>query len=195
MAEPIDPKTALRTYLHETREALIWKLDGLGERDLRMPRTPTGTNLLGLLKHSLNVEAGYFGETFGREFPDAAELVPFTKYQEDPQADWYARDDESAPGIRDLYRRVAAFADQTIDELPLDAPGRVPWWGPSGRPVTLHQIIIHVITDLSRHAGQADILRESIDGAAGMLPDSSNLPDYDWSAYVATLTTLANRHP
>jgi Protein of unknown function (DUF664) len=44
-------------------------------------------------------------------------------YEEDPQADWYAREDETKGGLIDLYRRVGAFADQTIEQLPLDAPG------------------------------------------------------------------------
>jgi hypothetical protein len=69
MADMGDPKTVLHHYLQLTRDDLIWKLDGLGERDVRLPRTSTGNNLLGVLKHCLNVEAGYFGPTFGREFP------------------------------------------------------------------------------------------------------------------------------
>src|SRR2546429_10030539 len=44
------------------------------------------------------------------------------------------RQDETKEGLIDLYRRVAAFADQTIEQLPLDAPGRVPWWRPTGGP-------------------------------------------------------------
>jgi hypothetical protein len=48
------------------REALVWKLDGLSEYDARRPMVPTGTNLLGLVKHVASVEAGYFGETFDR---------------------------------------------------------------------------------------------------------------------------------
>src|SRR5579875_1266605 len=188
-----DHKATLHRYLQQTRDALVWKLDGLGERQARLPRTPTGTNLLGLLKHCLHVEVGYFGPTFGRQFPQPEELLPETAFGADPQADWFATEDETKDGLVDLYRRVWAFADQTIDELPLDAPGQVPWWGEDGQ-VTMQQMIIHVIYDLSRHAGQADILREQVDGAVGWQPGDSNLPDdYDWPAYVAKLTTLADR--
>jgi hypothetical protein len=49
-------KAALHEYLQNGREALMWKLDGLPERELRRPRTPTGTNLLGMVKHMANVE-------------------------------------------------------------------------------------------------------------------------------------------
>jgi uncharacterized damage-inducible protein DinB len=193
MADMGDPKTVLHHYLKTTRDNLIWKLDGLSEREARLPRTSTGNNLLGVVKHCLNVEAGYFGSTFGREFPTPGELVPLEAFDKDPQADWYAREDETKEGLIDLYRRVAAFADQTIEQLPLDAPGRVPWWS-DGQEVTLQRIIVHVIYDLARHAGQADLMREQHDGAVGWQQGKSNVPDgYDWPAYVAKLTALADR--
>ncbi|GAA0710647.1 DinB family protein [Dactylosporangium roseum] len=194
MADLGEPKAALRHYLQETRDDLIWKLDGLSEREARLPRTGTGNNLLGVLKHCLNVEAVYFGPTFGREFPTPGELVPIQLYDEDPQADWYAREDETKDGLIDLYRRVGTFADQTIEQLPLDAPGRVPWWRPDGQVVTLHRIIVHVTCDLARHAGHADIMREQHDAAIGLRRENTNIPhDYDWPAYVTKLTRLADR--
>ncbi|MBQ1016621.1 DinB family protein [Micromonospora sp. D93] len=194
MADLSDAKAALHDYLRENREDLIWKLDGLSEREARLPRTATGNNLLGALKHCLNVEAGYFGPTFGREFPTPDELVPMAAFDEDPQADWYAREDETKDGLIDLYRRVGAFADQTIEQLPLDAPGQVPWWRPGRRDVTLQRIIIHVTCDIARHAGHADVMREQHDAAIGLRRDNSNIPDdYDWPAYVSKLTKLADR--
>jgi uncharacterized damage-inducible protein DinB len=194
MADMGDPKTALHHYLQEARNALVWKLDGLSERDARWPRTPTGNNLLGMVKHCLNVEAGYFGVTFGREFPAPEELVSSAAYDQDPQADWYAAEDESKDGLIELYRRVWAFADETIERLPLDAPGQVPWWRPDRQDVTLQRIIVHVLYDLARHAGQADIMREQHDKAVGYQPANTNIPDdYDWSAYVVKLTQLADR--
>ncbi|WP_229401979.1 DinB family protein [Micromonospora okii] len=194
MADLDDLKATLHQYLRGARNALIWKLDGLSEREARLPRTPTGNNLLGVLKHCLNVEAGYFGVTFGREFPTPEELVSMQAMEEDPQADFYAREDETKDGLIDLYRRVGAFADRTIEELPLDAPGQVPWWPADGRAVTLRKIIIHVTCDLARHAGHADLMREQHDGAVGLRREKPNVPDaYDWPAYVTKLTKLADR--
>ncbi|MGH9107688.1 MAG: DinB family protein [Acidimicrobiales bacterium] len=194
MAGMSDPKTVLHHYLQQARDALVWKLDGLSEREARLPRTPTGNNLLGVVKHCLNVEAGYFGPTFGREFPGPEELVPVEAYQADPQADWYARADETKDGLIGLYRRVWAFADKTIAELPLDAPGRVPWWRPGRQEVTVERVIAHVSYDLARHAGHADIMREQHDEAVGYQPGNSNLPDgHDWAAYMEKLTALANQ--
>jgi hypothetical protein len=193
MADLTDGKAALHHYLQQTREALLWKLEGLSERDVRLPRTPTGTNLLGIVKHALNVEVGYFGGTFGRTWPTPGEVVSESTYAEDPDADWYATDDETAEGIVGLYRRVWAFADETIRSLPLDAVGRVPWWTEGRQQVTLLKVMVHVITDLSRHAGHADILREEIDGAVGLTATNSNIPDGDRAAYLAKLTDLAER--
>jgi hypothetical protein len=184
------PKDALRDYLQGARDVLLWKLEGLSERDLRLPRTPTGTNLLGLVKHALNTEVLYFGPTFGREWPTPDELV--SPHDPDPLAGWYARENEPAAEIIDLYLRVQAFADETIDALPLDAIGHVAHWG--GEEVTLHQIMVHKTADLQRHAGHADILREQLDGSIGLLPGNSNIPDAtDWATYTQRLTAIADR--
>jgi hypothetical protein len=60
--------------------------------------------------------------------------------------------------------------------------------------VTLHRILVHVVGDLARHAGQADVMREQCDGAVGLLRESTNVPgDHDWPAYVTKLTKLADR--
>lgn len=192
MTDRTDPKAVLRRYLQEARDALLLKTDGLAERELRLPRTPTGTNLLGIVKHCLNVEIGYFGPTFDRAWPSPAEIVAEEAFDTDPQADWYATADETAADIIDLYRRVWAFADETIDALPLDAAGRVPWWPEERWQVTLQQILVHVIADLTRHAGHADILREQIDGAVGLRRPGDNIPDVDWPSYVDKLTALAD---
>ena len=126
---------------------------------------PTGTNLLGLVKHVASVEAGYFGETFGRPF---AEPLPWLDEDAEPNADMWATAEESREDIVDLYRRVWAHSDATIDALALDAIGHVPWWPPERNEVTLHRILVHMIAETNRHAGHADIVRELIDGAAGL---------------------------
>jgi uncharacterized damage-inducible protein DinB len=194
MTDLLQPKAALQHYLQQSRDALLWKLEGLGERELRMPRTATGTNLLGLVKHMANVEIGYFGDAFDRPWPTLEERVTESTYETDPLADMYAAEHESCAGIVDLYRRVWAFADATIEQLPLEALGNVPWWNPDRNPVSLERVIVHVIVDLSRHVGHADIVREGIDGAVGLRVGASNLPDDpDWPAHVARLTSLAER--
>ncbi|HLN66682.1 MAG TPA: DinB family protein [Streptosporangiaceae bacterium] len=176
-----DCQADLRRYLQDARGALLWKLDGLSEYDIRRPLVPTGTNLLGLVKHVTGVETGYFGDTFGRPVADAP---PWD--ESDPMSDMAATPAESREFITGRYRRAWAHSDATIEALPLDAIGRVPWW-PAGRnEVTLHHVLVRVATETARHAGHADIVRELIDGAAGWTPSRSSLPPGDqawWQAY------------
>ena len=186
-----DPKEVLHRYLRRGREALVWKLDGLSEYDVRRPLTPTGTNLLGLVKHVASVESGYLGDTFGRPFPG-----PRAWLDEDVEdnADMWATREESREQIVAVYQRVWAHSDATIEALPLDAPGQVPWWPEERREVVLHTILVHMIAETDRHAGHADIVRELIDGATGLRAENSNLPSKDeswWADYRARLEQLA----
>ena len=176
-----DLKADLRRYLQDAREAMLWKLDGLSEYDVRRPLVPTGTNLLGLVKHVTGVEMGYFGDTFGRPCAD-----PMPWDESDPMSDMFAAPSESREFLTSLYRRAWAHSDATIEALPLDAVGHVPWWPADRNEVTLHHVMVRVATETARHAGHADIVRELIDGAAGWTPARSNLPPGDqpwWQAY------------
>ncbi|NBE92664.1 DinB family protein [Nonomuraea sp. KC401] len=187
----LELKSDLRLYLQRAREALVWKLDGLSDYDVRRPLTPTGTNLLGVVKHVAGTEAGYLGDVFDRPFP---EPLPWMTEDAEPNADMWATAAESRENIVGLYHRVWAHSDATIDALALDAVGAVPWWGEKGRRVTLHRIITHMIVETNRHAGHADIVRELIDGAAGLQRGNDNLPQGDpawWEAYRARLEQVA----
>jgi RimJ/RimL family protein N-acetyltransferase len=184
-------KAHLHRYLRTAREALLWKLDGLSEYDIRRPLTPTGTNLLGLVKHASGVETVYFGDVFGRPFD---EPLPWMALDAEPNADMWATADESREDIVGLYHRVWKQADATIEALSLDAIGQVSWWPEERREVTLAQILVHVTADLQRHAGHADIVRELIDGAAGMRAGNENLPPGDqawWEGYRNRLERVA----
>jgi uncharacterized protein DUF664 len=192
MSESEDVQKAdLVRYLHASRDALVWKLDGLSEYDARRPLVPTGTNLLGLVKHVASVAAGYFGDTFGRPFPES---MPWFDDDAEMNADMWATPSESRADIVGLYERVWAHADATIESLPLDGIGHVPWWPAERSEVTLHRILIHMIAEVDRHAGQADIVRELIDGAAGLRADNDNLPSADeawWVSYRERLEEAA----
>ncbi|MEV0311108.1 uncharacterized protein DUF664 [Nonomuraea fuscirosea] len=161
-------KDTLHGRLRRDREALLWKLDGLSEYDSRRPLTATGTNLLGLVKHVAMVEARYFGEVFGRPSPE-----PLPRWQDSDGGDHWAAEDETRDQIIGFYRRTWEHSDATIDALPLDAPGRVPWWPEStpARHSNLFAIMLHVLGETVRHAGHADILREGLDGRTGLRPE------------------------
>ncbi|MGH3517715.1 MAG: DinB family protein [Haloechinothrix sp.] len=186
-----DPKADLHRYLQTAREALLWKLDGLSEYDIRRPMVPTGTNLLGLIKHLASVELGYLGDTFGRP---SGEPLPWLENDAEPNADMWATTDESREMIVGLYHRAWAYSDATIDTLPLDAIGHVSWWPDDRSEVTLHRILLHMIAETDRHAGHADIVRELIDGAVGLRDGNDNMAPGDrawWESYRSRLEDVA----
>ena len=185
-----DAKPDLQRYLQTAREAVLWKMDGLSEYDVRRPMTMTGTNLVGLVKHLASVEAGYFGATFGRPFSGP---MPWWDDDAEANADLWATADESRDEIVELYRRVWAHSNATIEALALDATGEVPWWPEDRRAVTLHRILVHVIAETNRHAGHADVVRELIDGTVGLRADNDNMwaPPEGWEAYRERLERIA----
>lgn len=182
-------KADLLRYLQVGRDAVLWKLDGLSEYDVRRPLTRTGTNLLGLVKHLAAVELGYFGEVFGRP---SGIPQPWCAEDAEPNADMWATADELREDVVGLYRRAWAHADATTAALELDAVGRVPWWGE--QEATLRRILLHVVAETHRHAGHADVVRELVDGAAGYRADHDNLPPVDcawWESYRDRLEQVA----
>jgi hypothetical protein len=188
-----NPKAFLQRYLQTARDALVWKLDGLSEYDLRRPMVPSGTNLLGLVKHVASVEAGYLGDTFGQPFGQA---LPWIAEDAEPNADMWATEDESVEWVVGLYHQVWEHSDATIAALELEATGHVPWWPDDRSEVTLQLIMVHMIAETDRHAGHADIVRELIDGTVGLRADNSNLPDGGqdwWDRYRSRLEETAQR--
>jgi uncharacterized damage-inducible protein DinB len=191
MMRAVDDKAILHRYLRTSRADLLSKLDGLGEYDAHRPLTPTGTSLLGLVKHVASVELGYLAETFGRPH---GRVLPWAADGAEPDADMWATAAETREEIIELHRFSAAHSDATIEALPLDAVGEVPWWPPERRRVTLQQVLVHMCVETARHAGHADILRELLDGAAGQRPNDSNVPQrsaQEWAEYRARIETAA----
>jgi uncharacterized damage-inducible protein DinB len=150
-------KESLKVSLDRHRDTVLWKLEGLGDDDLRRSMVPSGTSLLGLVKHLAAVEYGWFCDTFGREI----EPLPFD--DDDPDADLRVRPEETTEDILAFYGRARAAADQAIDELDVEDTGTA-WFGEA---VTMRWVLIHMIEETARHAGHVDILRELIDGMAG----------------------------
>ena len=152
-----DEKTTLLAALQSHRDVMVWKLEGLSDEEVRRPMVPSGTNLVGLVKHLANAEYGWFCETFGRP------TEPLTDISQDLEADMRAADGEATADIVAFYRRAWAAADAAILELSLEVTGTAY----TGRTVSLRWVLVHMIEDTVRHAGHADILRELIDGGTG----------------------------
>jgi hypothetical protein len=179
----------LQRYLQQGRDGLLRSLDGLGEHDARRPLTPTGTNLLGLVKHLTGIELGYLVTSVGR-------VAPVLPWDEDGSvwegADMWARADESRDRIIDLYRSAWRLADAALAQVPLDAPATVAWWPQERRVTTFGHLVVRVVAETAQHAGHADILRELVDGQAG--PDHDDLDADQWAEYVARIQAAADEH-
>jgi Protein of unknown function (DUF664) len=188
-------KQALQWTLQNAREVLLWKLKGLSDYDIRRPMTPTGTNLLGLVKHCAGVECLYFADAVDRPFAGWHDLDWHEGDDAELSGHMYATEAESREQVTDFYRRVWAHSDATIEELPLDARGTVPWWSEERRHPTLHTLLVATIQETARHVGHADIIREYIDGAAGLLEGVSNMPPEagaaEWKLHYDKLERIA----
>jgi len=181
---PATERALLHTHLEDARDALIWKVEGLAEDERRRPMTPTGTNLIGLIKHMTWIEGWYLCEFFGRERPRL-------DWEWELDAEWghhshmYAKPEETSEDLIADYRATIAAANRAIEDLGLDATGK--HW--SGETVSLRSMVLAVLVDTARHAGHCDIIREMIDGVTGDRTSPSGFygtADEDYrSAYLA----------
>ncbi|CAN5584125.1 DinB family protein [soil metagenome] len=152
-------KEVLTGFLDHYRATILAICEGLSDEDLRRPMVPSGTTLLGMIKHLAYVERGWFQETV------AGKRVEFPfDLDEDPEADLRVEQEETTQEILDLYRAESARSRQIIEAASLDdlvkgekrsADYNVRW------------VIVHMIEETARHAGHADIIREQLDGSTG----------------------------
>ena len=183
-----DLKDELHRKLQASRAVLLSKLDNLSEYDRRRPMTPTGTNLLGLVKHLAGLEYGYLGESFGHPAPESMSWIEDGSIWQG--ADMWAKPDESSEYIIGLYRRACAHADGVIAALDLEAPGSVAHWPEDRRHTTLGTLLIRMVDETAHHAGHADIIRELVDGTGG--PDQDAIDEVEWQEYIIQVQTAAN---
>ncbi len=183
-----DLKEELQRKLQASRAALLAKLDNLSEYDRRRPMTPTGTNLLGLVKHLAGLEYGYLGESFKRPAPERMSWIEDGSIWQG--ADMWAKPEESTEYITGLYRRACAHSDGTIAALDLEAPGSVAHWPEDRRDTTLGVLLTRMVAETAQHAGHADIIRELIDGKGG--PDQDDFDEPTWREYIAQVQAAAN---
>ena len=181
-------KDILHDKLREGRVALLSRLNGLGEYDLRRPLTATGTNLLGLVKHLAGLEYLYLGESLGRPGPETLSWVQDGSIWDG--ADMWALPGESSGYLIELYHRACGHADRVIDDLDLDAPAQVEHWPADKRGTTLGFLLVRMVAETAQHAGHADIVRELIDGRGGS--DHDLLDDASWRDYVARIAAAAD---
>ncbi|GGN16255.1 hypothetical protein GCM10011609_66290 [Lentzea pudingi] len=155
----------LQRYLQESRDSVLSSLDGLSEFDVRRPLLPSGTNLLGLVKHLVGIELGYLGASAGRPASFTLPWVEDKSIWEN--GDMWAKPTESREYLVDLYRAAWQHSDESIAALPLDAPAEVEWWPEHKRHTTFGHLLVRVTAETAQHAGHCDVVRELIDGRSG----------------------------
>lgn len=153
-----DEKTTLEGMLDHYRGLLLEICSGLSEEQLRRPMAPSGTSLLGIIKHLSFVERGWFQENVGNE-PYELPFDPET----DPDGDWRIEESETAQEVFGMYRASIeksrqVMANKSLDDL-VEFPRR--------RGYSVRWVLTHMLEETARHTGHADILRELIDGRTG----------------------------
>jgi hypothetical protein len=188
----MDLKARLHDSLRGARATTLSKYEGLTEYDLRRPLTPTGSNLLGILRHLGGIEHAYLCEAFDRALPPPP--MP-ADWDEElwHNGDMWVRPTESSAGVLDWYRAACERADETIQMLDFDSPGEVAHWEVGNRSTTLGDMMVIVLGEECRHGGHIDVVRELIDGRAGADHAAFGDPD-KWRAYVAKVQAAADLH-
>ena len=139
------------------RATLLMKIDGVSDTDLRRPMVPSGTTLLGMVKHLAYVERWWFR----RVFLDQDVSFPWT--DDDPDADFRIEENETTEDIVRLYQGECEEIRAVVRDASLDDMAR---FEPRS-DFSLRWILTHMIEETARHNGHADILREQIDGSTG----------------------------
>ncbi|MTD15647.1 DUF664 domain-containing protein [Nakamurella sp. YIM 132087] len=156
---PLDEKRSLEALLDQQRDAVLRKVRGVPEQDARRAPTASALTLLGLLKHCAVWEQRWFqGVMAGRPLDDG------WPERRDPGAD-FRLDDSDTVGVWVLrYQQAIEESRRTTADHDLDTRCA----RPDVADCNLRYLLHHLIEETARHAGHADILRESIDGSTGM---------------------------
>jgi hypothetical protein len=146
-------------FLAFLQETLLWKIEGLSEEQLRRSFVPSGLTLLGLVKHQAYVHRWWFRYNFAGE--DVT--IPWSK--EDPDADWRIEPGETVESVVGLYRAEVDAARAIVRRSQPDDISARP--DDPERRRQLRWVLAHMVEEVGRHCGHADIYRELIDGRTG----------------------------
>jgi Protein of unknown function (DUF664) len=179
----------LLRYLQQGRDSVLRGLEGLDEYDSRRPLTPSGSNILGLVKHLAGIETMSLGECVGRPSPLQLPWVDDGSIWDG--ADMWATPDQSREYIVGLYRQAWKHSDESVEALSLEAPAHVPWWPVEKQDTTLGHLLVRLVAETAQHAGHIEIMRESIDGQGSR--DHDDIGDAAfWSGYVTRVQAAAD---
>ncbi|HEX6673565.1 MAG TPA: DinB family protein [Actinomycetes bacterium] len=157
-----DPRELLVGYLDYYRDAILRKLDGMSEEELRSSRLPSGWTPLALLKHLAGVERRWFRWGF------AAGQVDDPRPERGPDGRWHVGAEETTDDVKALFRDECAWSRQIVAAAQLEDVARTGGgFNPPEHHPALIWILFHVLQEYARHAGHLDIIRELADGTVG----------------------------
>lgn len=153
-------REALVGFLDKQRAALLRKLDGISDADARLSPTASSLSLLSLLKHSGLWERRWFQVILaGREHPDGWPIS-----DEVADADFRLGADDTVETWRAYYEEQVAISREIVAGMALDVPCAQSQLAHRN----LRWVLLHMIEETARHAGHADIIRETLDGKTGV---------------------------
>ncbi len=157
-----DERTTLVEYLRTQRLTLEMKCEGLDAEQLaRRSVEPSTMSLLGLVRHLAEVERSWFRRRMAGS-PDTPRIYS-SRPREDGDWNGAVADPDVVADAWARWREECAFTDRFVTEAPdLDLVGMT-----EEGPISLREVLVHMIEEYARHNGHADLLRERIDGRTG----------------------------
>jgi hypothetical protein len=175
LVSPIaDEREGLLAYLAQQRDAFRIVAHGLSDEQARATPSASALSIGGLIKHVAFVESGWIDTVLGLPgvggAGESGDADDFAAAQDDYADNFVLGPDETVAGALDAYAKVAARTEATIagiDDLgqAVPVPKGVPWYPDDVEAWSVRWVLFHLIQETARHAGHADIVRESIDGA------------------------------
>jgi hypothetical protein len=176
-----DEKALLLAYIAQQRDGLRNAAFGLTDEQARLTPTAGTLSIGGLVKHVANTE---------RHWADLAVDQQRARARAEQEQDYHdgfrLREDETLAGVLAAYAEVAAETEAAFAGVPLDqpvpVPKGVPWFPADVEAWSVRWVLLHILEETARHAGHADIVRESIDGATmyELMAGAEGWPETEW---------------
>jgi hypothetical protein len=170
LAPPVtDERSALREYLAFHQSAFFAVSYGLTDEQARLTPTVSALSIGGLVKHATGMQRTWMKRVAAAPGAPPRDTRPFEEIAKDFADQHVMRPDETLAGLLSAFEADNATSLQLVDTADLDAavpvPTDIPWFPKGLDAWSVRWVILHVINELARHSGHADIIRESIDGA------------------------------
>jgi uncharacterized damage-inducible protein DinB len=170
LASPVaDERSALREYLAYHQSAFFALAYGLTDEQARMTPTVSELSIGGLVKHAAEMQRNWMARVAAAPDAPPRDPRPFDQIAKDFADQHTMRADETLDGLLKTLEAENANSLHLVESADLDAkvpvPQDIPWFPKGIKDWSVRWVILHVINELTRHSGHADIIRESIDGA------------------------------